>query len=106
MAAMRLFADVLEEYHQSKKTGAMFVEIAGKSENLVRFFFKDGELCNLSFGPAKDRECIDILECYEFQKVVMFDGMKSPVICENLPPTRDIIEKMRACGKQVEISTR
>ncbi len=106
MAIVKLFADVLEEYHQNKKTGAMFVEIAGKSENLVRFFFKDGNLCSLSFGPAKDRECIDILDCYEFQKVVLFDGMKSPTVCDNLPPIKDIIEKMRACGKKVEIATR
>ena len=106
MAVVKLFADVLEEYHQSKKTGAIFVEIAGKSENLIRFYFKDGNLCNLSFGPMKDRECIDVLDCYDFQKVVLFDGMKAPSVCTNLPPTGEIIEKMRACGKKVEIATR
>lgn len=106
MAVIKLFADVVEEYHQNKKTGAMFVSIAGKSENLVRFFFKDGDICNLSFGPVRDRECIDILDCYDFEKVVLFDGMKAPSVCENLPTTREIIDKMRACGKKVEIGTR
>lgn len=106
MAVVKLFADVLEEYHQNKKTGAIFVEIAGKSENLIRFYFKDGNLCNLSFGPMKDRECIDVLDCYDFQKVVLFEGMKAPSVCANLPPTGEIIEKMRACGKKVEIATR
>lgn len=106
MAVVKLFADVVEEYYRAKKTGAMFVEIAGRSENLIRFFFKDGNICNLSFGPAKDRECLDVLDCYEFQKVVLFDGMKAPTVCESLPSTQEIIDKMRACGKKVEVAQR
>lgn len=103
MAVLKQFSDVLQDCAVKKKTGALFVAVAGQSENLVRFFFKEGDICNLSYGPAKDAECLDILECYDFGKAVYFDGMKPPAVCDKLPPTKEIIARIAKCGKQVMI---
>lgn len=104
MAALRAFADVLKELHDSKKNGALFISVTAASENLVRFYFKDGEICHLSYGPARDEECLDILDCYEIGKAVYFEGMKPPAISSGLPKTEAIIEKFKKTGKQVDIT--
>lgn len=104
MAALKAFADVLKEFHDAKKNGALFVSVAATSENLVRFYFKDGEICYLSYGPTRDKECLDILDCYDMCKAVYFEGMKPPAISSDLPKTEAIIEKFRKAGKQVDIS--
>lgn len=103
MAALKLFADVLQEYHEAKKTGALFVSVAEASENLVRFYFRDGNIYSMSYGPVKDKECFDILDCYSFGKIVYFDGMKGPQASSDLPPTKDILAMVRKCGKQVQV---
>ncbi len=104
MAALKLFADVLDQYHKEKKTGALYVSITGSSENLIRFYFKDGDIYCLTYGPAKDRECLDILDCYDLGKAVFFAGMKSPTApTGNLPNTDQIIAQARKCGKQVQV---
>ncbi len=104
MAVLKSFADVLQEYCTAKKTGALFVSVAEASENLVRFYFKDGDIYNLSYGPVKDRECLDILECYNLGKAVYFDGMKAPSVSAGLPKTAEIIAKIRNSGKQIQTS--
>lgn len=103
MALLKAFADVLQEYRDAKKSGALFVSVAAASENLVRFYLKDGEVCYVSFGPLKDRECYDVLDCYDFGKAVYFDGMKPPAISADLPKTEEMIEKFRKLGKQVQL---
>ncbi len=103
MAALKLFADVLQGYYAGKKTGALFVSVAEASENLVRFYFKEGTIYSLSYGPVKDKECIDIIDCYNFGKAVYFDGLKAPISSSNLPPTEEIIEIVRKSGKNVQI---
>ena len=103
MAVLKQLADVLQGYYTGKKTGALFVSIAEASENLVRFYFKDGNIYSLSYGPVKDRECLDILCCYTFGKAVYFDGMKSPSASADLPNTPDIITLVKKCGHQVQM---
>ena len=94
---------MLQEYHAGKKTGALFVSVAEASENLIRFFFKDGTIYSLSYGPIKDKECFDILDCYNLGKVVYFDGLKTPSASPNLPRTEDIINAVRKSGKQIQV---
>jgi len=103
MAALKLFADVLQEYYAGRKTGALFVSIAEASENLVRFYFKEGTIYSLSYGPVKDKECLDIIDCYNFGKAVYFEGLKAPTISSDLLPTEQIIEIVRKSGKQVQM---
>jgi hypothetical protein len=101
MAELKLFADVLQEYCSAKKTGALFVSVAEASENLLRFYFKDGNICSLSYGPVKDKDCLDILDCYNLGNVVYFEGMKAPTASDGLPSTGSIIDVVRKSGKQV-----
>jgi hypothetical protein len=103
MAELKLFADVLQEYCAGKKTGALFVSVAEASENLVRFYFKDGSIYSVSYGPIKGKECLDILDCYSPGKAVFFDGMKAPLASSDLPSTDVIIKTIRKSGKQVQV---
>lgn len=34
-----------------KKSGALYAAVAGLSENLVRFYFREGEIYHLCYGP-------------------------------------------------------
>ena len=103
MAVEKLFADVLQEYYAGKKTGALFVSVSEASENLVRFYFKEGSIYSLSYGPVKDKECIDIIDCYNFGKAVYFDGLKAPNASADLPPTDQIIATVRKSGKMIHM---
>ena len=103
MAALKLFADVLQEYRSGKKTGALFVSGVETSENLIRFFFKDGGIYHLSYGPIMGKDLLDILDCYNLEKVVYFDGLKAPSASPDLPGTDEIIGTIRKSGKQVQI---
>jgi len=101
MAILKAFADVLQEFRTKKKTGALYISVAEASENLVRFYFKEGEICNLSYGPVKDRECLDLLDCYSLGKAVYFDGMKAPAESASLPKTDVIIAMVKRKGTQI-----
>ena len=104
MAVLREFADVLQDFHEKKKNGALFVSVAVTSENLIRFYFRDGEIYHLCYGTTSDRECLDILDCYDLDKAVYFDGMKSAIASSGLPRTRDLITQIRRKGKNVVIA--
>ncbi len=106
MTVLRLFADVLQEYYAGKKNGALFVSVAEESENLIRFFFKDGNISAISYGPIKNKECLDILDCYNLGKAIYFDGMKAPLASADLPSTNAIISLIRKSGKQVQVEVR
>lgn len=103
MAVHKLFADALQECHAGKKTGALYVSVAEASESLIRFYFQDGKIYSISYGTAKDRECLDILDCYTPGKAVYFDGMKIAAASNNLPGTPEIISLVRNAGKQVQM---
>lgn len=101
MAVLKEFADVLSEYHAARKNGALFVSVAAQSENLIRFYFKEGRVYHLSYGSAADRDCLDILDCYDLNKAVYFEGMKSAGSSPGLPATEDLIAMIRKKGKRV-----
>ena len=88
---------------QQATTGALFVTVAEASENLIRFYFNDGNIYSMSYGQAKDKECIEILDCYDLGKVVYFDGLKAPSPSPGLPSTGEITALVRKSGKQVQV---
>lgn len=101
MIKERLCADVLQELFDAKKTGALFVSVKAKSENLIRFYFKDGEIIYLNYGPISNRECLDMLDCYDLDKAVFLNGHKAPGTASNLPSTVTIITVFRKNVKKV-----
>ena len=86
MATKKLFADVLQGYLAEKKTGALFVSVAEASENLIRFFFKDGDIYSLSYGPIKDKECLDIRTAMTWGKSCTSTASRRPL---RYRPVRD-----------------
>jgi len=101
MATEKLLADLLQEHRAARKTGALYISVQETSENLVRFYFKEGELYHLSYGPVKDRELLDILDCYNFGKTVYFEGLTAPSPASDFPRTDVIIAKLIKSGKRV-----
>jgi len=104
MAISPLLADLLQGYNTGKKTGALYVAVAEESEYLIRFYFNEGDIYSMSYGPIKGRVCLDILDYYRLGKVVYFEGLKSPTVSTDLPRTEDIIRLVSKNGKQVQIN--
>lgn len=96
-----LLGDVIDEYHVKKKTGSLYVVVKQSTEYLVRFYFKHGEVYYVSYGPLKGAECLDLLECYDFNKGIFLDGINAPSVIRDLPDTVKIISLMRRSGKTV-----
>jgi hypothetical protein len=79
------------------------VSVVDASENLIRFYFKDGSIYNISYGPVKDKGSLDILDGYNLDKVIYFDGMKATNASADLPPAEEIIKAIRRIDKQVQV---
>jgi len=103
MAVKKKLADVLRECHTGKRTGAILVSVTEASDNLIRFYFHEGRISGISYGAAKDQDCLDILDCYTPGKATYLDGMKAPSSASSLPETSEIIEKIEQSGKEVQM---
>jgi len=98
-----LFADVLQELHESRKTGALFVSVVQSKEYLVRFWFEGGEIRRLSYGPLRGKACMELLDCYDFGKAIFYEGMKTTLNTDRqMPRTPGIIVDIRNTGKTIE----
>lgn len=101
MPVMKVLGDVLHEYHGEKKSGALFLAVKEKSENLVRIFFHEGLIRHMSYGPCSGKDCLEIVDCYEFTTAYFVKDMKSPAVSNDLPSTPEIIERFRRSGRSV-----
>ncbi|HUJ18573.1 MAG TPA: hypothetical protein VL197_11340 [Nitrospirota bacterium] len=101
MPASRLLGDVLHEYHEGKKNGALFVAVKEKTDNLIRIFFQNGEIRHLSSGQCSGKDCLEIIDCYELTTAYFMKDMKAPAITSDLPPTEQIIDQFRRSGRSV-----
>jgi thioredoxin reductase len=96
------FADILQELHDAKKTGALYVRILETSEDLYRLFFKNGNICHIRYGSAVGKDCLDILEYYNLVGATFFDGINVPDRpASDLPDTEQIISMIRGFNKKV-----
>lgn len=102
MAISKRFSDLLKDCQAGKRTGAVVVTVAEASDNLIRFYFHEGRIASISYGTAKDRDCLDIFDCYTPGKATYLDGMKAPSFSTSLPETNEIIERIERTGKQVQ----
>lgn len=101
MPAERMLADVLKEYHGEKRNGVLFVAVKEKSENLVRIFFQDGQIRYLSYGQCNGKDCLEIMDCYEFTTGYFVKDIKAPTVSGDLPPTHQIIEQLEKTGRSI-----
>ena len=104
MSQERLFADVLQELYERKKTGALYVSIVETSEDLVRIYFLDGAIYHVRYGSAVGKDCLDILEYYNLWGATFFEGIDAPGNAKSLlPDTKMIIEQIRKLNKKVKV---
>lgn len=104
MAKERYFSDVLQEIYDGKKSGALFVDIFESSEDLMRFYFKNGEIYYLTYGSAVGQDCMDIIEFYTLRNATYFEGILAPAGSVQMKfSTKKFIEAMKKNYKKVRV---
>ncbi|MEK6743569.1 MAG: hypothetical protein AABZ15_08165 [Nitrospirota bacterium] len=103
MAQVKLFADLLQELTSGKKSGALYISIAEKSEDMARFYIRNGELYHVRYGTAIGNDCLDIMEFYTMNSASFYEGISAPdTPAKDLPATADIIARFRKSGQSVK----
>ncbi len=87
------------------KTGALYVNILETSEDILRMYFKGGQIYHLRYGPAIGNDCLDIIEYYNLYSATFFVGIKAPDKPPvDLPSTEVILARIRQMNKKVKIT--
>ena len=104
MATERFFSDVMQDLRNAKKSGALFVGVRESSEDLIRIYFRNGEIYYLSYGSAIGQDCMDIIEYYTWQNATFFEGLAAPAgtVAAKFP-TDKFITLMRNTYKKVRV---
>ena len=104
MEAEELFTDVIQKLISSKKNGALYISVVETSEDIVRMYFRDGQIYHLRYGTAIGNECLDILEYYNLYSATFFEGIKAPdKPAADLPSTQKIMERIRLMNKKIKV---
>jgi hypothetical protein len=104
MSSEQPLADLLQELHDMKKTGALYVSVVETSEDLFRIFFRDGDIYHIRYGSAIGNDCLDILEYYNLWSSTFFEGIVAPKnAISNIPKTQEIISMIRGLNKKVKV---
>lgn len=104
MAKLRLFSDVLQEIRGAKQSGSLFVSVKESSEDLIRIYFKKGEISHCTYGSAVGQDCLDIIEFYTWQNATYFDGLAAPTEAGNSKYQTDkFIAMMKSTNKTVKL---
>lgn len=104
MAGERQLADVIRDIVDQKKFGALYVSVVETSEDLIRIYFKDGEIYHLRYGSAAGKDCLDILEFYDLYSATFFGGIKAPdQIVADIPKTPEILALIGKMDKKVKV---
>jgi hypothetical protein len=100
----RFFADLVQDLLTSKKNGALYISVVETSEDLVRMYFKDGQIYHLRYGTAIGNDCLDILEYYNLYSATFFEGIKAPdKPAADLYSTKEILSRIRELDKKVKV---
>ncbi len=104
MSEEKLFADVLQQFHDAKKSGALYVSIVETSEDLVRMYFRNGDIYHIRYGSAIGKDCLDILEYYNLWGATFFEEIEAPGgVVSDIPKTPEIIMMVRGHNKTVKM---
>jgi hypothetical protein len=105
MGKEQLFADVIQDILTARKNGALYVNIVETSEDILRMYFKDGQIYHCRYGTAIGNDCLDILDYYNLYSATFFEGIKAPdKPPEDLPSTKEILTKIRQMNKTVRVT--
>lgn len=104
MAKQRDFADVLQELYVGKVNGAVFINVKESSEDLIRIYFKGGEIYYLTYGSAIGQDALDIIEYYTLNNATFFEGVAAPAgIVPAKFQTKKFIDAMEKAHKIVRV---
>lgn len=104
MAKSRMLADVLQELHDSRESGQLFVNVVESSEDLIRIYLKDGEIYCFSYGSAAGEDAMDIIEYYTLGNATFLSGSTPPAgTATSTLPTERFINMMRKADKKVRV---
>src|SRR5512144_1753285 len=105
MAEERLFAELLQELRDAKKTGALYISMVETSEDLLRIYVRDGDIYHIRYGSAFGKDVLDILEYYNLWGATFFEGIKAPggASSPDIPKTDSIITHIRSQNKKVKV---
>lgn len=104
MARQRFFSDVMQELRDAKNSGALFLGVKESSEDLIRIYFRNGEIYYLSYGSAIGQDCMDIIEYYTWQNATFFDNVTAPAgTVASKFPTDKFIAMIKDTHKQVRV---
>jgi hypothetical protein len=105
MGKEQLFAEVIQDILTAKKNGALYVNIVETSEDILRIYFRDGQIYHCRYGTAIGNDCLDILDYYNLYSATFFEGIKAPdKPPTDLPPTKEILTKIRQLNKKVKVT--
>ncbi len=104
MATERYLSDLVQELYDAKKNGALFINVVESSEDLIRVYFKKGEIYYLSYGSAIGQDAMEIIEYYTLRNATYFDGISAPAgIAPVNFPTKKFIATMKNAYKKVRV---
>jgi hypothetical protein len=104
MATERFFSDVMQDIFDARKSGALFVNVVESSEDLIRIYFKNGEIYYLSYGSAIGQDCMDIIEYYTWRNATFFENFEAPAgSAASKFPTKKFIAMIKETHKKVRV---
>lgn len=104
MATEKYFADVMQEFRDARKSGSLFVDIKESSEDLIRIYFRNGEIYHMTYGSAIGQDCIDIIEYYTLRNATFFEGLSAPAgTVSSKFPADKFISVMKKSHKRVRV---
>lgn len=99
------FIEVIQDILTARKNGALYVNIVETSEDLLRMYFKDGQIYHCRYGTAIGNDCLDILEYYNLYSATFFEGIKAPdKPPADTPSTKEILTKIGQMNKKVKVT--
>jgi hypothetical protein len=102
--AEKILSELVDELHDAKKNGALYISVVETSEDLIRIYFKDGLIYHMRYGTAIGRDCLDILEYYNLYSATFFEGIQAPdKPATDLPTTGEMLARIRTLDKKVKI---
>jgi hypothetical protein len=105
MASEEYLSDILQQFHKSRKNGALFINVVESSEDLIRIYFQNGEIYYVSYGSATGQDAVDIIEYYTLKNATFFDGATAPENVEILKLSTDkVISIMKNAYKKVRVA--
>jgi intein-encoded DNA endonuclease-like protein len=104
MAKEQYLSDLTQELYNAKKNGALFINVKESSEDLIRIYFKNGDIYYVSYGSAIGQDAMDIIEFYTLANATYFEGITAPAgTAASKFSTVKFIESMKKAYKKVRV---